>query len=199
MKPESRRDPRGSPTRAAPCHVALIRGINVGGARPLKMARLREILEKLGYSGVRTHLQSGNAVFSAGEGSPASIARAIERAIKAGCGLEVSAAVLTGADLAAAVARNPLVGMASVDPAFLHATFLVGPRRRPPTGPDEFPLGRGERVAVVGDVVYLYCPKGYSATKLQNGYLERTFQARATTRNWRTLSVLEAMARGVEP
>lgn len=163
------------------------------------MARLREILEKLGVSGVRTHLQSGNAVFSVDKGSPSAIAGAIERAIKVGCGLEVSAVVVTAAELTDAVVRNPLVGRASVDPAFLHATFLVGRKRSRSPDPGEFPLGPGEQVAVVGDVVYLYCPNGYSNTKLQNGYLERKFEARATTRNWRTLSVLEAMARGVEP
>ena len=182
-----------------PRYIALIRGINVGGARPLKMDRLRAVLGGIGLGDVRTHLQSGNAAFSAARGKPAALGAAIERAIREECALEVSVAVLTAPELEEAVRRNPLLGKASVDLAFLHATFLVGPKARPSAAELEAPLGPGERVAVAGDVVYLYCPNGYSNTKLQNGFLERKFSARATTRNWRTVSALEAMARGGEP
>ena len=46
-------------------HVALLRGINVGKAKRLAMADLRAVFETLGYTAVRTHLQSGNVVFDA--------------------------------------------------------------------------------------------------------------------------------------
>ena len=182
-----------------PRFVALLRGINVGGARPMTMQRLREIVGGMGMGDVRTYLQSGNVAFSAARAKPAALAAAIERAILGDRGMEVSAAVLTALELTGAVRRNPLLGMASVDPAFLHATFLVDPKRRPSPAELEVPLGPDERVAVDGDVVYLYCPNGYANTKLQNGFLERKFSARATTRNWRTVSALEAMARGGDP
>jgi hypothetical protein len=45
--------------------VALLRGVNVGRANRVTMAQLRELLESLGYSGVRTLLNSGNAVCGA--------------------------------------------------------------------------------------------------------------------------------------
>ena len=51
-------------------YVALLRAVNVGGRNRIAMARLRELLEGLGYGEVRTHLQSGNAVFTAAEGAP---------------------------------------------------------------------------------------------------------------------------------
>jgi len=46
-------------------HVALIRGINVGRAKRVAMAELREAVAALGYGGVRTLLNSGNVVFTA--------------------------------------------------------------------------------------------------------------------------------------
>ena len=46
-------------------HVALLRGINVGKAKRIAMADLRALVESLGYSDVRTLLNSGNIVFVA--------------------------------------------------------------------------------------------------------------------------------------
>ncbi|MGW2995759.1 DUF1697 domain-containing protein, partial [Streptomyces sp. NPDC001193] len=64
-------------------YAALLRGINVGGARKVPMAELREVLEGLGLTEVRTYLQSGNAVFTSPEKDPAALARELEWAIEA--------------------------------------------------------------------------------------------------------------------
>ena len=45
-------------------HIALLRGINVGRAKRIAMADLRELLASMGYTDVRTLLNSGNVVFS---------------------------------------------------------------------------------------------------------------------------------------
>ena len=62
--------------------IALLRGINVGGNKKVPMARLRALLEGLGYTEVATLLQSGNAVFTAKE-KPEAVRRALEAALKA--------------------------------------------------------------------------------------------------------------------
>jgi hypothetical protein len=56
--------------------VALLRGINVGRAKRLGMAELREVVESLGHTNVRTLLNSGNVVFDAKRGSLPTIALA---------------------------------------------------------------------------------------------------------------------------
>ncbi|WP_238370185.1 DUF1697 domain-containing protein [Heliomarina baculiformis] len=43
--------------------VALLRGINVGGANNLNMADLRGLADRLGWSDVRTVLASGKLLF----------------------------------------------------------------------------------------------------------------------------------------
>jgi hypothetical protein len=49
----------------AASHVAFLRGINVGTAKRVAMADLRGLMTGLGYSEVRTLLNSGNVVFTA--------------------------------------------------------------------------------------------------------------------------------------
>jgi uncharacterized protein (DUF1697 family) len=44
-------------------YTLLLRGINVGGHHKVPMAALREILQTLGCTHVKTLLNSGNAVF----------------------------------------------------------------------------------------------------------------------------------------
>ena len=45
-------------------YLVLLRGINVGGKNKVPMARLRELLEELGYSDVSTYIASGNVILS---------------------------------------------------------------------------------------------------------------------------------------
>src|SRR4029077_830457 len=62
-------------------HVALLRGINVGGHQRIAMADLRALLAGLGHTEVSTFLQSGNALFSSGRKDGDRLARDIEQAI----------------------------------------------------------------------------------------------------------------------
>ncbi len=176
--------------------VLLIRGINVGGAKPLPMARLRSICEALGHGDVRTYLQSGNVVCTSARGDPRSHARALERALskEAAAGALVEARTAQG--IARAVASNPLAGRSAGGTDGLHATFLI----RPPAGLSlaglALPLRPGEAAEMVGDVVYVYCPHGYGDTRINNTFFERKLGVHATTRNWRTVLALHAMASG---
>ena len=176
--------------------VSMIRGVNVAGHRPVRMARLVELCEGLGFSNPRTYLQSGNVVFESRRASNRGIGEALERGILRECGLEVSVAVRTSREMTATVAANPLASRPGVDPRFLHATFLVGQDGRASLAGIELPLARGEEAVLAGSVVYLYCPHGYGVTRINNAFFERKLGARATTRNWHTVTALERMARG---
>ncbi|MGH8103125.1 MAG: DUF1697 domain-containing protein, partial [bacterium] len=44
-------------------YVAFLRGINVGGHKPVRMEDLRKALGSLGFKNVRTILASGNVIF----------------------------------------------------------------------------------------------------------------------------------------
>lgn len=192
-------DTLSGPTRTMHTLISMIRGINVGGNRPLKMERLRAIHEGLGLRKARTYLQSGNVVFEAAGADADKHAVALERRILRNCGFEVAVAVRTAREMTAALGANPFLGRASIDPRFLHATFLVRHGAQASLEGIDLPLAKGEAAASVGGVIYLYCPFGYGNTKINNAFFERKLAAGATTRNWNTVTALERMARGEAP
>jgi uncharacterized protein (DUF1697 family) len=174
-------------------HVALLRAVNVGGRNRVAMAQLRELLEGLGYGEVRTHLQSGNAVFTAGAAPPERVAREIERALADELGLAVNVLVRTHAELEAVVAQNPLLDIAG-DHARLLVTFLSdAPAQEALSGlapadfePDVFAVGERE--------IYVWYPDGVRATRLSNAFWERRLGVVATGRNWNTVTRLLELA-----
>ena len=85
--------------------IAFLRAVNLG-TRTVAMARLVEIVEGLGYSGVWTYINSGNVVFDA-TGSRGDLERALERALEAALGFEVTTFVRTVPELRRAIAAEP--------------------------------------------------------------------------------------------
>jgi len=179
-------------------YIAILRGVNVSGAKSMKMEELRLTLQKLGFTGVSTYIQSGNVVFTTGEIATSHLAAQIAEAIKTGFGFEVPVMVLSAAELKTIISNNPLNNGTNYT-AFLHITFLADP-------PVAFNLSeiearkQGDETIVVADkVVYLYCPHGYGNTKLSNTFLESKLKVSATTRNWKTCGELLRMSREIQP
>jgi uncharacterized protein (DUF1697 family) len=173
-------------------YIALLRAVNVG-SNMLKMEHLREMLAELGFADVKTYLQSGNVLFSA-KGTRAQLAARIEKRVSEATRLPVSAILRTPAELQRIIAANPFAKEAAGTPKAVHVTFLAA--KAPKTGAAE--IGKlqsgADRWHVAGADIYLHCPGGYGRTKLNNTALERVLGARATTRNWRTVTALHAMA-----
>jgi uncharacterized protein (DUF1697 family) len=90
-------------------YLVLLRGINVGGKNKVPTARLRELLEELGYRDVATYIASGNVILRSDE-PPVEIKRKIERALPTKFKLDselISVLVLTHAELRAVVEHKP--------------------------------------------------------------------------------------------
>ncbi|MET9696596.1 DUF1697 domain-containing protein [Streptomyces sp. NPDC006529] len=174
-------------------YAALLRGINVGGHKKVPMAELRQVLAGLGHTGVRTHLQSGNAVFTTAraDADPAALARVLEAAIEEHFGFRVPCLVVDGAHLRAVVAACPFPAD-TLEGRQLHVTFLSGQ-------PDEERFAALDAQAFLpeefrlGDrVVYLYAPEGLGRSKLGE-VLARPALLKgldATSRNWNTVTKL---------
>jgi len=107
--------------------VALLRGINVGRAKRIAMADLRALVSALGYTEVRTLLNSGNVVFTAPASVRGNPAARIERALATQLNVESRVTVLTARELDAAVARNPLEDVVD-DPSRLLVSVLADPK-----------------------------------------------------------------------
>ncbi len=176
-------------------HVALLRGINVGGKNKLPMTGLAALFADAGCVDVRTYIQSGNVAFTLAATQLAGLPAEISRRIEQGFGLKVPVVLRSRAELERAVRGNPFLGKdASTD--LLYVMFLadtpaaeavagLDPLRSPP---DEF--------AVVGRDVYLRCPGGAGHTKLTNAYFDSKLATVSTARNWRTTLKLLELAGG---
>lgn len=179
--------------RSAPItHVALLRGINVGGKNKLPMANLIELFSAAGCSEVRTYIQSGNVLFRAAPKTAERIAEVVSKGIASRHGLRIPVVLRTVAELTKAAAGNPFLA-SGADPAHLHVAFLAGApdrRRGAALDPARSP---GDSFALRGREIYLHLPNGVARTKLTNAWLDAALGTTSTVRNWRT--VLELLAR----
>ena len=171
--------------------VALLRGINVGTAKRVAMADLRAMIEQLGYRDVTTLLNSGNAVFTSAD-APLKAAARIEAALAAQLGVSSRVTVLTAAEVAAAVKKNPLEKVAD-NPSLLLVTVLNDPADRkhlmPLTKQDWAP----EAFALGARVAYVWCANGSIKSQLWKA-VERTLGKGVTSRNWATMMKIHALA-----
>lgn len=175
-----------------PSFVALFRGINVGKAKRIAMADLRALIEGLGFTGVKTLLNSGNVVFQGGPAATADIGAEIENAIVAKFGFSSRVTVLTAADLVQIANENPLAEVATDPSRYLVAVLqdaadlkLFDPFRSRDFSPE---------IVVPGTrVVYFWCARGILESRMLELAM-KAFGERATTRNWATIGKLLAMA-----
>ena len=99
--------------------VAFLRAVNLG-KRSVKMATLVEVVERLGYDRVWTHINSGNVVFDAA-GAREAIEHRLEVSFEHAFGFEVTTFVRTTTELRRAIALEPF-SVGTGDTYFL--TFL---------------------------------------------------------------------------
>jgi uncharacterized protein (DUF1697 family) len=173
-------------------YIALIRGINVGGRQRLAMADLRAVLAGLGCTGARTLLQSGNAVFDAGDRPAGRLERDISAGIAQTAGLSVRCLVRGQAELDAVIAANPFGQV--TDGARLYAMFLSAqpdPRLLAEHDPARLDPGR---ISLGDRVIYQWCPDGYAQAPPLAVHTEKRLQVAVTARNWNTVIKLATLA-----
>jgi uncharacterized protein (DUF1697 family) len=170
--------------------VALIRGINVGRAKRVAMADLRQLAGDLGYGEISTLLNSGNLVYTAPRRGADNATR-LQRAMTERLGVSARVIVLSADEVDAIVADNPLM-QATGDPSRLLVHVLAdardGERLRalhatPP-----------EAMVVVGRAVYLWCAIGILESALPEA-MARLLGDAFTARNWATMLKIQAQLR----
>ena len=87
--------------------LALLRGVNLGGNKRVPMADLKALVEGLGFTDVRTLLNSGNVVFTARSNAVRNAATRIQQAVLDGLGVSSKVTVLTAAELDTVLDENP--------------------------------------------------------------------------------------------
>jgi uncharacterized protein (DUF1697 family) len=181
-------------------HVALLRGINVGGTSKLAMSDLRGVVASLGHTDIATYIQSGNVVFATQDNDAGTLALAagLERSIAETLGLQPRVVVLSCDELAQVVRGNPYPNESN--PRLLHAVFLG--RDPEPDLADRVAAAERQAAAkgsrdsarVVGRTLFLHTPDGFGRSELaallaRNGG-PMAVRSGGTARNWATVTKL---------
>ena len=107
-----------------PSYIAMLRGINIGPHKRVKMDKLRASFEDLGFDSVKTYIQSGNVVFKTSKSSAASLSKKIEKKLIEDFGFSVSVILRTRDEMETIIRDNPLLKEKGIDPSKLHVAFL---------------------------------------------------------------------------
>ena len=167
-------------------YVLLFRGLNVGGRGAVKMPELAAVLTSLGLRGVRTYIQSGNAIVRSAL-APAALQALVHDVIAARIGADLSIFVSTRQELQDVVDANPFSAEISQSTDRIYYTLLASP---PDSGRLQalHALDTGaDRVQVVGQALYTLYATRLSDSRFNNNFYERQLRLAATTRNFNTL------------
>ncbi len=171
-------------------YIALLRGINVGGHKKILMADLRSLFVSLGFTEVRTYIQSGNIVFRTSE-KERGLEGKITEAIELKYGFKVLVLVKKASEIAKIVSKCPF------SEEKREKSFFVLLGESPSEENIEITAAisyTGEEFHITRNCVYLYCSISYHKAKMSNNFFEKKLKVTATTRNYRTMAKLLEIA-----
>ena len=170
-------------------YVALLRGINLGGANMMKMADLKAEFEGLGFENVKTYINSGNIAFDTSKTSEAKLVDKIEKSIETWFGRPISVMVREQREIESILKNNPFDGKYESH-KHMHVLFL---REEMPKEKEEQLQSSalpGEQYDVRGREIYNLLPQGVAGSLLTKGFFEKKPKVAYTGRNWRTVEKL---------
>jgi uncharacterized protein (DUF1697 family) len=170
--------------------IILLRAINVGGNRIVKMADLKALLLSNGYSLVKTYIQSGNVILHAAEESAAVVAEHISKLLTKTYAFEIPCIALSAASMKSIVAQTPFTDEPQCDKPQVYIGFVQNPidRSKFEKTPAEkyFP----EQIALGNCAVYYYYPLGAGVAKISSTWLDKQLLTTSTVRNLSTCNKL---------
>jgi uncharacterized protein (DUF1697 family) len=181
-----------------PVLISMLRGVNVGPHKRIKMDALRALYESLKLEEVRTFIQSGNIIFRTKEKNLPALAKKIQAAIEGKFGFRAEVMLRTVDELRQAIATNPFAKRRDVEPGKLLITFLDAEpgadARSTLLRLKDYP----EELHLKGRELYIYFPNGAGKTKLPWSSLEKLFKVTGTARNLNSAIKMLAIAEEIE-
>lgn len=168
-----------------PKHIALLRGINVGGTK-LIMAELRLLALDLGWRDPETYIQSGNLLFGA-TADPSVLEAALEEGIYRRFGLTIAVIVRSAQEWPGYIVGNPFPEAAAAEPNRL---MLLLSKKAPAQAAAAAIRERardGEQVEAAAGALWIHYPAGAGTSKLSPSLIDRLAGSPTTARNWRTV------------
>jgi uncharacterized protein (DUF1697 family) len=172
-------------------HVALLRGINVGGKNVLPMKDLARMFEDAGGANVRTYIQSGNVIFDA-PAAASKVGATVSAKIEKRFGYRIPVILRTREQLQTAIRDNPFLASVT-DQRWLHVYFLADVPSAGCCASLDASRSLPDAFQVHGREIFLHVPNGMARTKLTNAYFDSKLSTTCTARNWATVLKLAEM------
>jgi uncharacterized protein (DUF1697 family) len=179
-------------------YIALLRGINVGGNKLIKMKELSTVLSSAGLHNVRTFIASGNVIFESTTTDRIKLARMIEKQLTKAFGHDVAVMVRTIDELEAVVKLAPFRNVKNKKEAMLFTVFLASQPKRLPKLPLRSETERFNVIAIIHGVAFIVARRKKTGWfGFPNNFIEKQLAVTATTRNWSTVERIVAFAKAV--
>jgi uncharacterized protein (DUF1697 family) len=168
-------------------YISLLRGINIGGHKMIKMTDLKALYESLGLVQVVSYIQSGNVLFTAlQKQNEDELSTLLGNAIQAKFGFEVPVVIRTLDEMQKTISHNPFENEAETDPNKLVVMFLGATPDAEAIEKIHAKINDNSRFRIVNNMVYFFYPDGYGQTKWTNTFFEKQLKTVVTARNWKT-------------
>jgi Uncharacterized protein conserved in bacteria len=172
-------------------YAVFLRGVMPSGKNRVPMAELRSILEKNGFTDVKTYIQSGNVILSSAKSKEA-VEKSVESLIKKHLGGDIPCVAKTLKEMKTILKKNPFSEDQQAHTCF---TFFkqspvkakVNEFMKTDFAPDE--------VKIIGDVLYIRFNTKQSDSKFNNNLFEKRLNIQATSRNYNTTSKMLELVR----
>ncbi|GGL38748.1 DUF1697 domain-containing protein [Caulobacter rhizosphaerae] len=173
-------------------HIALLRGVNVGGRKVLK-DDLLGLAKDLGFDDAKTLLASGNLVLWGKAEADAHLEQRLEDGLEKRMGLRTEFFARTSAELKEIIDANPYPDEVRSHPNHLLVHFMKAPLpdgdeatlRAAITGPETFKVGTRE--------LYIDYPEDVGHSMLDRDWKKTKRSPLGTARNWNTVLKLATM------
>lgn len=180
-------------------YVALLRGINVGGNNMVPMKALKASFEKLGFTDVKTYINSGNVIFGSEERDARALEERIDRMLERTYKVKGRTVVRTRSEIAKVV--RALEKEDTADPAWRCNVVFLRSAVDPKGTLKEIPLEPSiERVVCCpGTWLWFVSMAGFSRSQIMKIGRSPLYQ-QMTVRNVNTtravLALMDAAERG---
>lgn len=173
-------------------YISLLRGINVGGRRKIKMAELRQHCQNIGFLNTKTYIQSGNLIFQVKDSASANdVAQQLKEKIKIEYGFEIPTLSIKAEDWLKIQKQNPYCADSSIDIKRLHLTLLHETAQQEKIDQLKSIDIQADQYTIQDKSIYICAAtERYSQCKLQNHFFEKKLAVATTTRNWKTVNKL---------
>jgi uncharacterized protein (DUF1697 family) len=177
-----------------PVFVSLLRGINVGKHKRMKMDQLRSSLEAMGYREVKTYIQSGNVILRVERRTAREVSREIEERIRRDFGFDVDVITRSREEISKLLAHDFFRAKKAVEGSKLHVVFLPAAARGVAAQELECLTAAPDESRSIGKEIFLYLPNGLAQSSLVRNPVARRQLEQGTMRNWQTVQALCRLA-----